>query len=78
MHVIYTRCAACDVHKKTVVVTILITEADDTVKKQTKTCTTMTADLLALDEWLRSFEIVHVAIESTGVYTPPPMLPKMC
>jgi transposase len=71
MYVIYPRCAACDVHKKTVVVTVLITETDGTVKKQTKTFTTMTADLLALDEWLRSLEIVHVAIESTGVFWHP-------
>jgi transposase len=71
MYVIYTRCAACDVHKKTVVVTVLITEPDGTVKKQTRTFTTMTADLLALDEWLRSLEIVHVALESTGVFWHP-------
>jgi transposase len=71
MYVIYPRCAACDVHKKMVVVTVLITAVDGTVKKLTKTFTTMTADLLALDEWLRSLEIIHVALESTGVFWHP-------
>jgi signal transduction histidine kinase len=72
MHdVICTRCAACEVHKKTVVVTVLITEADGTVKKFTRTLTTMMADLLALDEWLRSVEIVQIAQIGTGVYRHP-------
>jgi transposase len=71
MYVIYPRCAAGDVHKKTVVVTVLLTEPDGTVKKLTRTFSTMTADLLALDEWLRSLEIVHVALESTGVFWHP-------
>jgi transposase len=31
----------------------------------------MTADLLALDEWLRSLHIEHLALESTGVYWHP-------
>jgi hypothetical protein len=31
----------------------------------------MTADLLALDEWLRSLEIVHIALESTRVFWHP-------
>src|SRR5690242_6544107 len=71
MYVIYPRCAACDVHKKTVVVTVLITAPDGSVKKQTKTFSTMTADLLALDEWLRSLQIEHLALESTGVFWHP-------
>jgi transposase len=71
MYVMYPRCAGCDVHKKTVVVTVLITEPNGNVKKLTRTFSTMTADLLALDEWLRSLEIVHVALESTGVFWHP-------
>lgn len=68
MEVLYPRCAGCDVHKKTVVVTVLITDPTGTVQKQTRTFRTMTADLLALDEWLRSLEVVHVVIASTGVF----------
>jgi len=71
MQVIYERCAGIDVHKKTVVVCVLLTQADGTVQKQIRTFATMTADLLALDEWLRSLHIEHLALESTGVYWHP-------
>ena len=75
MQVIYERCAGIDVHKKTVVVCVLLTQADGTVQKQIRTFGTMTAELLALDEWLRGQQVEHIAMESTGVYTPPTMLP---
>ena len=67
MQVIYERCAGIDVHKKTVVVCVLMAQADGTLQKQIRTFRTMTADLLALDEWLRSLDIEHLALESTGV-----------
>ena len=35
----------------------------------------MTADLMALADWLDSLHVVQIAMESTGVYTPPPILP---
>jgi transposase len=68
MQVLYTRCAGLDVHKKTVVVTILLTQADGKTTKLTRTFSTMTADLLALATWLEREQIEQVAIESTGVY----------
>jgi transposase len=71
MQVIYDRCAGIDVHKKTVVVCVLLTQADGTVRKQIRTFATMTADLLALEEWLRSLHVEHLALESTGVYWHP-------
>jgi transposase len=71
MQVIYQRCAAGDVHKKTIVVCVLITLEDGTVKKYVRTFTTMTADLLALDEWLTSLGVECLALESTGVYWHP-------
>jgi transposase len=71
MQVIYERCAAIDVHKKTAVTTIMITQADGSVKEQLRTFSTMTADLLALDDWLRMHEVEVIAIESTGVYWRP-------
>ena len=74
VQVIYERCAALDVHKKTVVTTILISNADGGVQEQTQTFSTMTADLLALNDWLRIHQVEVVAMESTGVFTPPPML----
>lgn len=71
MQVIYPRCAGLDVHKKTVVTTILLTQPDGTVEKRTKTFPTMTADLLALDDWLMEHEVDVIALESTGVYWHP-------
>ena len=71
IHVMYKRCAAIDVHKKTAVVTIMITEADGSVQEHLKTFSTMTADLLALDDWLRRHKVEVVAMESTGVYWRP-------
>ncbi len=71
MQVIHNRCAALDVHKKTVVTTIMITQADGSVQEYTRTFLTMTADLLALDDWLRSHDIKVIAMESTGVFWRP-------
>ncbi len=71
MQVIQERCAALDVHKKTVVTTIMKTQADGSVQEWTRTFLTMTADLLALDDWLRSHDIEVIAMESTGVLKHP-------
>jgi hypothetical protein len=71
MQVIYERCAALDVHKKTVVTTIMRTQADGSVEEWTRTFSTMTAELLALDDWLRSHDIKVIAMESTGVFWRP-------
>src|SRR4029450_4010757 len=67
MQVLYPRCGGVDVHKKTVVVCVLLTDLDGTVHRSVRTFATMTADLLALDDWLRSQEGTHVAMESKGV-----------
>lgn len=40
-------------------------------KKQTRTFSTMTDDLLALSDWLTEAGCPHVAVESTGVYWKP-------
>ena len=37
----------------------------------TQTFGTMTADLVALREWLDAYGVTHVALESTGVYWKP-------
>ena len=67
MQVIYQRCAGLDSHKQTVVGCVLITLATGAIKKSLRTCTTMTADRLALDEWVGSLGVEHIAMESTGV-----------
>lgn len=71
MQGIYERCAGLDVHKKTVVTTIMLTQADGSVQEQVRTFSTMTVDLLALDDWLRSYGVEVIAMESTGVFWRP-------
>ncbi len=66
MHVLYPNGAGIDVHKKTAVVCCRTTAADDTVSLETRTFSTMTADLLALSDWLTTKGVTHVAMESTG------------
>jgi transposase len=66
MEVLYPNSAGIDVHKKTAVVCCRITQPDGTVTKQTRTFGTLTADLLALSDWLSSLAVTHVAMESTG------------
>ncbi len=73
MEIVYERCAGLDVHKKTVVACRMIRQAEGRWEQETRTFKTMTADLLALADWLRAAGVTHVAMESTGVYTPPPM-----
>jgi transposase len=68
MHVVFTHCAGLDVHKKTVVVTVLLTASNGVVTKETRTFSTMTAELLRLEAWLTDLQVDHLALESTGVY----------
>jgi hypothetical protein len=47
---------------------ILITAEDGTVRRQFRTLSTMTDELLMLADWLDQWGVTHVAMESTGVY----------
>jgi transposase len=49
----------------------MITVASGEVQKQVRTFSTMTVDLIALTDWLKAFQVTHVAMESTGVYWKP-------
>ena len=71
MHVVYERCCGLDVHKTSVVACLLLTERDGRVRKEVRAFGTMTADLLALADWLLAAGCTHVAMESTGVYWRP-------
>src|SRR5438128_8604103 len=71
MEIVHTRCCGLDVHKKTVVACVLISQADGLIERQIRTFRTMTVDLLALADWLSSLNVTHVALESTGVYWRP-------
>ena len=71
MQVLHERCCGIDVHKKSVVACVLLTQADGTVERRAATFGTMTADLLALHDWLVHHSVTHVAMESTGIYWRP-------
>jgi len=66
MQVLYPSCCGIDVHAKTVVA-CLIKQG----KRQTRTFSTMTDDLLHLSDRLTAEGCTHVAIEWTGVYWKP-------
>lgn len=71
MDVLYSHCAGLDVHKKTVVACVITPDPTSGWRKETRTFTTMTADLLALSDWLQSHGVTDVAMESTGEYWKP-------
>ena len=71
MDVVNPRCAGLDVHQATVVATARIPTADGGRQSVTATFGTMTADLVALREWLMAHEVTTIALESTGVYWKP-------
>jgi len=74
VNILLERCAGLDVHKKSVVACRLTRTPDGREEKAVRSFGTMTADLLLLGDWLRAVGVTHVAMESTGVYTPPPMV----
>lgn len=67
MEVVTSRCAGLDVHKKTVVACVLVSEGTGRVRRQVKTFGTMTRDLEALSAWLAAEQVAQVALERTGV-----------
>lgn len=71
MDVIYERCCGLDLHKRFVTACRIVPGADGRPAPETRTFGTMTADLLALGDWLEEGGVTHVAMESTGVYWKP-------
>ena len=59
---LYTCCCGIDGHAKMLVACLL-----KPGKKEVRTFSTLTADLLGLLDWLTQAGCTHVAIESTGV-----------
>lgn len=66
MEVLHQTCAGLDVHAKTVVACL-----NKGGKKEIRTFSTMTEDLLVMSDWLVSAGCTNVAMESTGVYWKP-------
>lgn len=66
MEIIYPRCCGLDIHKKTVVACVITPE-----EKEIRTFSTMTEDILAMVDWIKSKGCTHVAMESTSSYWKP-------
>jgi transposase len=71
METLYLRCAGIDVHKRNVVVCARTPDGSGQPREAVRTFATMTANLLALADWLADLGVTHVAMESTGVYWKP-------
>ena len=71
MDQLIARCAGLDVHKETVVVCVRVPGPGQDRLQHVRTFGTMTADLLALRDWLTAQEVTQVAMESTRVYWKP-------
>src|SRR6266478_7358147 len=70
MEVIHPRCCGLDIHKDSISACVLIKE-DGKREKHLARFGTMTSELLELADWLRSWDVKRVAMESTGVYWKP-------
>ena len=71
METLYPCCAGLDVHKRTVVACVRRVGPDGRAESRVRTFGTMTADLLALADWLAAEGATCAAMESTGVYWKP-------
>jgi transposase len=65
------RCAGLDVHKASVVACVRVIDENGELQSFTQSFGTTTSDLLKLNDWLMSYEVKIVGMESTGVYWKP-------
>lgn len=70
MELMCERCAGLDVHKGTVVACVRL-QVGGRVSHEVRTFSTMTRELLDLEEWLCTSGCTQVVMESTGVYWKP-------
>lgn len=70
MEELLDRCCGLDVHRDTIVACVMIGNGAQK-RKQFKTVPTFTQDIRELAEWLKSLDIRHIAVESTGIYWKP-------
>ncbi len=71
MNVVYEACAGLAVHKRTVVGCATVPDAKGHRRKERRTFSTMTPELLVLRQWLKDLGVTHVAMESTASYWKP-------
>jgi transposase len=65
------RCAGLDVHKASVTATVRVPGEQGGRRTETRTFRATTAGLVLLGDWLASFGVTVVGMESTGVYWKP-------
>ena len=71
MDTLHPHCAGLDVHKDSVVACVRHANGGVKPREEVRTFGTMTADLLALGDWLAAEGVTRAAMESTGVYWKP-------
>jgi len=71
MQAIVERCCFLDIGQASLVSCMLVGPSNRKPRKEVRTFSTMTADLLGLREWLGSEGCTQVGMESTGVYWEP-------
>lgn len=71
MEVLHERCCGLDVHLAELFACVMSTNDKGKVSKERRRFSTVTADLRELVAWLKSLQVKHVAMESTGVYWVP-------
>lgn len=70
MEELLDRCCGLDVHRDTIVACVMIGNGTQK-RKQFKTFSTFTEDIRELANWLKSLQVHHIAVESTGIYWKP-------
>lgn len=71
MDVVIERCAGIDIGKRTMAVTVRVPGQGKRRRSETRTFATMTADVLALRDWLVAERVQVAAMEATGAYWKP-------
>src|SRR5829696_1981634 len=66
METLVARCAGLDVHKDSVTACVRVPDGQGGRQAETRRFTTTTAGLVLLAEWLASFGVARVGMESTG------------
>lgn len=68
MKLVYSVCCGVDVHKKSIVATIVTTDKSNVSTYLQKTFSTLNYDLYCFHNWLKENNCYHVCMESTGKY----------
>ena len=71
MNRLFERCAMLDIHKEQITACVRVPDGDGGRQQDIREFVTTTSGLLTLGDWLRSYGVTVVGMESTGVYWRP-------